>query len=473
MRKDKYKLIIPLFLIFIFNYSILYSQETWIQTYRPFQQPYMTDRYTVEDVLVTQDGGYIVSGSYELYDEFYYEHWGFLMKTDCDGNLLWVVSDSVDFMEWNENYAFVETTDGDLISIGYSYGGGYIIKRNSNGIRQWDNDYNDFGVNSMCKTLDGNITLGGRLYADAALRKMNNNGNTIWTKSYEIDSGSNAYSVNKTSGGGYLLAGKKYGEDNDILIIKTDSNGDSLWTRTFDGYGGNDQGNCIIETSDGNVIVVGEVHSRSIDTFIAKLSFNGSTIWSNIFSELAACYSITQSQDSNFVGYSWGGASTNSTHLFKIDNNQDFLWNRQLNCWPANGDKSFQELNNGYFICAGREHYRENIYLIKTDSLGQVTAIDNNEMMIINSQLVCYPNPVINSTTISFSTFNFGNIELNLYNIKGQRVKTLIDESICTGNHKIIWDGTDKSGKSVSSGTYFIKLQNGNNVSFNKMILIK
>ena len=466
----KPKTIFIIFTIFIFQYSLLNSQDTWVQTYRPFQRQYWTDSYTVEDVIVTQDGGYVVSGSYELIGEMPsdYERWGFLMKTDCDGNLLWAVSDSVDFMPDNGDFVdFVETSDGDLITIGYSFTGGYIIKRNLDGTRQWDNEYIDFGVNSMCKTLDGNIALGGRIYADSALRKMDNNGNTIWTKSYEIGTGSNVYSVFQASDGGYLLTGINY-NNNDILVIKTDTNGDSLWTRTFDGLGGNDRGNCIIETSDGNILVCGWLYNDGYNGFIWKINSSGETLWYQIYDDGTVYYilSIVQSFDENYVLQ--GGK------LIKIDEEQNIIWNEPLSGQSfGNGDKNLQQTSTGGYLCVATENYHDHIVLNKTDSLGQVTAIDNNELMIINSQLVCYPNPVNNATTISFSTFNLGKTELNLYNIKGQCIKTFFDESISTGNHKIIWNGTDKSGKSVSSGTYFIKLQNGNSVTCKKIILIK
>lgn len=165
----------------------------------------MEDKYYVEDVIVTQDSGYVVSGSFGLYGEFYSEEWGFLMKTDKDGNMLWARKDSVDFLGENDNYACVETSEGDLITCGYQLTGGrYMIKRDSEGNRLWAIPYDDFGINSMDRTIDDNIILGGRLYADIALRKIDNDGNTLWTNSIQIGTGSNAYSIYSASNGDYL-----------------------------------------------------------------------------------------------------------------------------------------------------------------------------------------------------------------------------------------------------------------------------
>lgn len=474
----KPRIVLIIISLLIINSSLLISQNTWIQTYRPFQRQWWTDSYTVEDVIVTQDGGYVVSGGYELIGDapWEYEKWGFLMKTDSDGNILWAVSDSVDFLVESENSAFVETIEGDLISVSYQFaGGGCIIKRDSNGLREWEVPITDFGVLSMSITIDGNIIFGGRAESNAALRKITPDGETLWTNIIEMDS-SIAFSVTQSNDGGYLLAGKKYDDDDedDILVIKTDSNGDSLWTRTFDGLGGNDQGNCIIETSNGNIVVVGEIHQRAIYTIIVKIASNGNTIWSNIYPELAACYSVLQSQDGNYVGYSWGGISTNSTQLFKIDNNQDFIWNNQLELVLAKGDRSFAELENGYFICSGRDDYRERIYLIKTDEEGNYTSISNNYISLSDFYMNCYPNPFNPSTIIEFSIQNNSEIELLIYNIKGQKIKILAKNEFSEGSHSIIWNGDDDSGNSVSSGIYFYRLNiNGKTEAVRRCLLLK
>ena len=86
-----------------------------------------------------------------------------------------------------------------------------------------------------------------------------------------------------------------------------------------------------------------------------------------------------------------------------------------------------------------------------------------------------YPNPFNPSTTISFSlTTEFTeNTEINIYNLKGQKVKTLVNERLLAGEHSVVWNGTNDSGKSVSSGVYFYKLESGKYTSTKKMIMMK
>ncbi len=85
-----------------------------------------------------------------------------------------------------------------------------------------------------------------------------------------------------------------------------------------------------------------------------------------------------------------------------------------------------------------------------------------------------YPNPFNPETTISFSiTQNSDFVTLEVFNLKGQKVKTLINEKLPAGNHQVIWDGKNENNKSVSSGIYFYKMNSNNYTSIKKMILMK
>ncbi|MCK4654336.1 MAG: T9SS type A sorting domain-containing protein [Candidatus Cloacimonetes bacterium] len=85
-----------------------------------------------------------------------------------------------------------------------------------------------------------------------------------------------------------------------------------------------------------------------------------------------------------------------------------------------------------------------------------------------------YPNPFNPSTTISFSVSQTSSfVTLDIFNIKGQKVKTLINEALSAGQHSVVWNGKDEKGKNVSSGVYFYKLNTGNYEKTKKMILLK
>lgn len=86
-----------------------------------------------------------------------------------------------------------------------------------------------------------------------------------------------------------------------------------------------------------------------------------------------------------------------------------------------------------------------------------------------------YPNPFNPSTTISFDLVeeNSNNVELVIYNMKGQKVKQLLNSQLPAGKHSIVWNGDDDSGNPVSSGMYLYKMRSGIYTSTKKMILLK
>jgi len=84
-----------------------------------------------------------------------------------------------------------------------------------------------------------------------------------------------------------------------------------------------------------------------------------------------------------------------------------------------------------------------------------------------------YPNPFNPKTEIWFGLPGDGQVTLEVYDVMGRRVNTLINDNLRAGRHKIIWNGTNDEGESVSSGMYFYKLSQNENVITKKMMLLK
>jgi len=85
-----------------------------------------------------------------------------------------------------------------------------------------------------------------------------------------------------------------------------------------------------------------------------------------------------------------------------------------------------------------------------------------------------YPNPFNPTTTISFSIPEESKVELSVFNIKGQKVKTLAKDSYQKGKHSVVWQGNDDFNKEVGSGVYFYKLNvNGKTETVKKCLLLK
>ncbi len=85
------------------------------------------------------------------------------------------------------------------------------------------------------------------------------------------------------------------------------------------------------------------------------------------------------------------------------------------------------------------------------------------------------PNPFNPITTISFelTTENTESTELVIYNLKGQKMKQMVNEKLAIGSHSYVWNGRDDNNKQVASGVYFYKLQVDGKQKTKKMLLLK
>jgi flagellar hook assembly protein FlgD len=84
-----------------------------------------------------------------------------------------------------------------------------------------------------------------------------------------------------------------------------------------------------------------------------------------------------------------------------------------------------------------------------------------------------YPNPFNPTTTIEFSLAQQQKVRIDIYNIKGEKVKTLVNSTLPADNHKVVWNGNDDNQRQVASGMYFYKMQTQGFSKTHKMLLIK
>ena len=84
-----------------------------------------------------------------------------------------------------------------------------------------------------------------------------------------------------------------------------------------------------------------------------------------------------------------------------------------------------------------------------------------------------YPNPFNSTTQIKFSLEKESNVSLTVYNLTGQKVRTLVDDKLNLGEYWIAWDGRDDWGMPVSSGIYLYRMKADNYSELRKMILSK
>ena len=129
----------------------------------------------------------------------------------------------------------------------------------------------------------------------------------------------------------------------------------------------------------------------------------------------------------------------------------------------------------GYTVGSDSEFFSSGLvsYLINMNDL----PIDQNEIIISSKyNLSNHPNPFNPSTEISFTLTaeNVESVKIEIYNIKGQKVKQLFKDQLPTGKHSFVWNGTDENDKVVSSGVYLYKLNTNNKIqAVRKCLLMK
>ncbi len=129
------------------------------------------------------------------------------------------------------------------------------------------------------------------------------------------------------------------------------------------------------------------------------------------------------------------------------------------------------EMNLKFFVVAVSDGYES----LPTDTVELILVGNANEDVNKFSTAITgnYPNPFNPETNIAFTLAEDSHVQIEVYNIKGQKVKTLVNERLHEGENHVIWKGLDDNGKSVGSGVYFYKLKAGAKQDIRKCVLLK
>ena len=221
---------------------------------------YWSEAYSVQQTL---DNGYIMVGYRDSIDEYNNNCDVYLVKTDSLGDSLW--AKTYGGQDSDRGYSVEQTNDGGYVIAGYT---------------------KSFG--------SGN--------ADIYIIRTDSIGDTLWTRTFGGDSNEIAYSVQQTQDKGYIIAGytESFGAGkSDFWLIRTDSLGDTIWTRTFGGSE-QDEAYCIQQTSNGGYIVSGFTKSFSVggsDVYLIKIESDAG-IEENSFSDN---FFVCQSNPNPFI----------------------------------------------------------------------------------------------------------------------------------------------------------------------------
>jgi len=240
----------------------------------------------------TTDGGFIVAGCTSSFGAGGYDI--YILKLNSSGTLIWQKTFGGGFDD--KVYSIQQTTDGGYIVAGYtdSFGAGgydvYVLKLNSDGSLAWQKTYGGNGYDkaySIQQTTDGGFIVAGYTESfgaggDVYILKLNSGGSLAWQKTFGGWSWDNAYSIQQTTDGGFIVAGCTYSfgaGGYDVYVLKLNSDGSLAWQKTFGGkyYDG---AYSIQQTTNSGFIVAGYTKSfgageYDVDVYILKLDSNG------------------------------------------------------------------------------------------------------------------------------------------------------------------------------------------------------
>jgi hypothetical protein len=257
------------------------------------------------------------------------------MKTDQYGNEEWNKTYAVGNYPWG--LSVKQTADGGYITTGGE--GLYVVKTYPNGTLQWNRTYSVWGAssNSILQTSDGGCLLLGSAYTfvqgfgdypSILLLKIDAEGNPQWNRTMfsaeYADSDSN--SIQKTSDGGYILAGTTHQltannsfptqENEKAFLLKLYSNGTAEWNQTYTAAEWS-LGTEAWQTSDGGYISsIYAPWGLSTDTWLWKTDANGTTVWRKPAGSGISVFYLQQTADGDYVIAGFG--SSISAVLMKI-----------------------------------------------------------------------------------------------------------------------------------------------------------
>ncbi len=345
----------------------------------------------------TSDGGYIVAGSTSSFGAG---------SDDSGVSKLTPAGD----VEWQKTYggegddyaySIEQTSDGGYIIAGEtdSFGAGgndlWVLKLNSIGDIQWQKAYGG-GLNdcaySVQQTSDGGYILAGKTSSSGAggddfwVIKLDPSGNIYWQKTYGGGLNDCAYSIQETTDGGYIVAGKteSFGAgNNDFWVLKLYSNGNTEWQKAYGGNG-DDCACSVAETADRGYIVAGKTNSfgaGDYDIWVLKLDLGGGLEWQNTYGGAKVDYASAVQQTSN-GGYILAGytesfeAKGGDFWALRLTAGSDLEWQRTYGGGGLDSASSIQETSDGGYIAAGRTASfgaaGSNFWVLKLDPRGLI-----------------------------------------------------------------------------------------------------
>ena len=226
-----------------------------------------------------------------------------------------------------------------------------------------------YSARSVQQTSDGGYILAGKAssaqngYGDFLLIKTNEYGIEEWTRTFGGTQFDEATCVQQTSDGGYILTGNSnsYGSGElDFWLVKTDADGSREWAKTFGGSN-NDHATSVKQTSDGGYILAGYTDSFGSgphNAWLVKTDASGNEEWNNTYGDLAdeEIHSVRQTSDGGYIAAgmfrSPDSGSTMEAWMLKIDALGTEAWDQSYGGDLTEAAYDIQQTSDGGYILA-------------------------------------------------------------------------------------------------------------------------
>jgi len=310
---------------------------------------------------------------------------------------------------------------------------------------------------AITPTRDGNFlaVLGSRIL------KLSPQGDSIWMKDtgYPIVTG--LMKIDSEENGYYCMAIKYIdmytGYINELLKINED--GDVVFSKDMDEYCSASHPTSFVATKDGSLMIV---YDRNM--IFTKMDITGNKIWERNYNDIGPnpkCMAVTPVQDggfmtANIVNYISGAPSI---WLMKLNANGDSIYSIKENTAIMNPIKIIEDTTDNTFVFNASRLVYDSSKLFKFNSICHViTSI--NKLKSSQTNIFCYPEPVVNELTISLENYQNKKGHAFIYNCNG---KLVLDQEITIGIDPI-------KTNELPRGIYFLRLIVGNEAFSCKVI---
>ena len=367
---------------------------------------------------------------------------------------------------------------GYTMSYGAGINDVYLIKTDSNGDILWTKTFGGSGYDvafSVQQTTDGGYIIAGFTTSygaggrDVYLIKTDSNGDALWTKTFGGSGWDVGHCVQQATDGGYIVAGatESYGAGGyDVYLIKTDPSGDTLWTQIF-GDTGYNEAFSIQQTLDGGYILAGATEyfgPGGHDVFLMKTDSSGNALWTRTFggSGYDLGFSVQQTTDEGFIiagsSTSFSAYGDNDVYLIKTDSNGDTLWTQTLGGSNEDIAYSVQQVTGGGYIVTGNTRFYSSgdpdVYLIKLEPETGIEEDEEERLPTITLESFT-PNPFSSSMNITYSIQEQTRVELSIYDLSGRCMGSVESCWMAAGTYSATWTPNE----STPDGCYLIVLE--------------